>query len=164
MKPEFEKAHDDERLAAMSEPDTETYFRFFNEIGIINQLVSNRVERMLPHGLTMSQFTVLNHFSRGLPSKSPLGLANAFQVTKGAMTNTLKQLDGKGFIAIEPHESDGRSKIVSITDRGRVAHRDALAEIAKAMSAFVEIVGRDEIDNAIPMLQKVRIWLDENRT
>ena len=79
-------------------PPGEVYFRLFNEIGIINQLASNRAERAMPHGLTMSQFTVLNHFSRGLPPKPPLELANAFQVTKGAMTNTLKQLEGKGFV------------------------------------------------------------------
>lgn len=148
----------------MSEQNAESYFRFFNEIGIINQLVSNRVERVLPHGLTLSQFTVLNHFSRGLPPASPLELANAFQVTKGAMTNTLKQLEGKGFISIVPHESDGRSKIVSISDSGRAAHRQAASEMTKALHGFTEAVESSEIADALPLLQNVRIWLDENRT
>ena len=80
----------------------DVYFRFFNEIGIINQLSTNRAERAMPHGLTMSQFSLLNHFVRGRPPASPLQLANAFQVTKGAMTNTIKQLEGKGFIDINP--------------------------------------------------------------
>ena len=94
------------------------YFRFFNEVGIINQLSSTKAERVMPHGLTMSQFGVLNHFMRGLPPKPPQDLAAAFQVTKGAMTNTLKQLDSKGFVKIIPSETDGRSKIVSISEQG----------------------------------------------
>ena len=29
------------------------YFRFFNEVGIINQLSSTKAERVMPHGLNM---------------------------------------------------------------------------------------------------------------
>ena len=145
------------------QPDTAVYFRLFNEIGIINQLSSNRAERALPHGLTMSQFGVLNHFSRGLPPKSPLDLANAFQVTKGAMTNTLKQLEGKGFVDIVPHETDKRSKIVSISDAGRAAHLDAQMKLAKAFEDFTQAFKLEEISDQLPMLEKIRIWLDENR-
>ncbi len=142
----------------------DTYFRFFNEIGIINQLATNRVERVLPHGLTMSQFTLLNHFSRGLPPKSPLELANAFQVTKGAMTNTLKQLEKKGFVEIAPHESDGRSKLVSISKAGSSAHQEAAKFIAEAMADFVNTFSVSEIEAGIPVLEKIRVWLDDNRT
>lgn len=145
-------------------PDAAVYFRFFTEIGIINQLSSNRAERAMPHGLTMSQFGVLNHFSRGLPPKSPLELANAFQVTKGAMTNTLKQLEGKGFVDIVPHESDKRSKIVSLSQKGRVAHQDAQAELAKQFADLTQAFTIEEISAQLPALEKLRIWLDENRT
>ncbi|MEM9280097.1 MAG: MarR family transcriptional regulator [Pseudomonadota bacterium] len=142
---------------------SEVYFRFFNEVGIINQLSSNRAERAMPHGLTMSQFSVLNHFMRGLPPKSPLELANAFQVTKGAMTNTLKQLEGKGFVEIVPHEKDGRSKIVSISHVGRRAHKDAQEQLAHFFSDFSSQFSPEEISRLIPGLEQIRIWLDENR-
>lgn len=147
----------------MDNPDTGSYFRFFTEVGIINQLSSNRAERAMPHGLTMSQFSVLNHFVRGLPPKSPLELANAFQVTKGAMTNTLKHLENKGFVEIVPHESDGRSKIVSISVAGRNAHKDAQASLLEFFSDFSDAFGAEEIGKLIPDLEKIRIWLDENR-
>ena len=39
-------------------------FRFFNEIGIIEQLSRNAFERVMPGGMKLSQFTVLNHFVR----------------------------------------------------------------------------------------------------
>lgn len=145
------------------QPDGAVYFRLFTEIGIINQLSSNRAERAMPHGLTMSQFGVLNHFVRGLPPKSPLDLANAFQVTKGAMTNTLKQLEGKGFVDIVPHETDKRSKIVSISPKGRAAHQDAQIELAQQFKDFSEAFSVEEIAAQLPALEKLRIWLDENR-
>lgn len=141
----------------------EAYFRFFNEIGIINQLSSTRAERHMPHGLTMSQFSVLNHFSRGLPPKSPLELANAFQVTKGAMTNTLKQLERKDFIDIKPHAVDGRSKIVSISKAGLSAHRDAQMVLSQSFADFTTAFQSEEIAELLPMLERIRIWLDENR-
>ena len=140
-----------------------TYFRFFNELGIINQLAGTRAERFLPFGLTMSQFSVLNHFMRGLPPKSPLELAKAFQVTKGAMTNTVRQLETKGFVDVRPHETDGRSKIVSISDEGRTAHQTAQHALADAFSDFTDNFTMQEIGELLPALEKVRIWLDENR-
>ena len=69
-------------------PEPELLFTLFNEIGIGNQLSSTRFERALPKGLTTSQFSVLNNFVRLGGTRSPKQLANAFQVTKGAMTNT----------------------------------------------------------------------------
>lgn len=143
--------------------DEATYFTFFNEIGIINQLASNRAERAMPHGLTMSQFSVLNHFMRGRPPASPLKLANAFQVTKGAMTNTVKHLEAKGFVSVAPHETDGRSKIVSLTEKGRDAHRDAQARLIDYFADFVSAFDRKDLVNMLPKLEDIRIWLDENR-
>ena len=61
-------------------------FALFNEIAIIDQLRSTRFARTLPHGLTHSQFGVLNHFVRLEGVYSPKQLANAFQVSKAAMT------------------------------------------------------------------------------
>ena len=100
---------------------------------------------------------------RGLPPKSPQDLAAAFQVTKGAMTNTLKQLDSKGFVKITPSETDGRSKIVSISDNGRAAHVDAQAALAEVFQDFVAHFSFEDVNALIPGLEKIRIWLDENR-
>ena len=71
-------------------------FHVFNEIGIIEQLARNVFEQVLPDGLKVSQFSILNHFVRLGDDKNPVDLARAFQVTKGAMTNTLQRLEGRG--------------------------------------------------------------------
>lgn len=95
------------------------FFKVFNEIAIINQLSSTAFEKRLPDGLKVSQFGVLNHFIRVGDGSTPLQLANAFQVTKGAMTNTLKRLLGRELIKISPDPEDDRRKRVFITRKGR---------------------------------------------
>lgn len=151
-----------EKVEADHQP-VEVFFRFFLEVGIINQLSTARAERALPHGLTMSQFSVLNRFTRGFPPQSPLELANAFQVTKGAMTNTLKQLEGKGFINITPHPTDGRSKIVAMSERGKQAHLESRLSLAGFFQDFVEAFPASEVETLLPLMEKIRIWLDEHR-
>ena len=118
-------------------PDDPLVFRFFNEIGIIEQLSRARFERGLPHGLTLSQFKVLNHFARLGGERSPLSLARSFQVTKGAVTNAVQKLEGKGFVATRPDPDDGRGKLVYLTDAGprrpRRRHRHAAAVLPAAV-------------------------------
>ena len=101
-------------------------FMVLNEIGIINQLSSTRFERLLASGLTLAQFSVLNNFVRLGGTRTPAELASAFQVTKGAMTNTLKRLDASGCISIKGDPLDGRKKVVSITARGRKTRNVAI--------------------------------------
>ncbi|MCY0154387.1 hypothetical protein OEG86_21580 [Hoeflea alexandrii] len=41
--------------------DMEALFGFFNEIGIISQLSGHAFEKAMPEGMTLAQFSVLNH-------------------------------------------------------------------------------------------------------
>lgn len=138
-------------------------FRFLNEIGIIAQLSGNALERTLPNGMTIAQFSVLNHFVRLGGESTPLRLARAFQVTKGAMTNTLRHLEDKGFITVRPNEKDGRSKQVSITAAGKDAHARALKAVEPMLDELLGQFGANEMAEALPLLSRMRNWLDERR-
>ena len=138
-------------------------FTLFNEIGIISQLSSARLARMLPHGLTVAQFSVLNHLVRLEGDWSPARLAAAFQVTKGTMTSTLQRLVAKGLISLEPDPSDGRAKHVKLTEAGGVAREAALAAAGPSLGELNAALSPAEIDTLIPALQKLRIWLDNHR-
>lgn len=144
-------------------PVGSSLFRFFNEVGIIEQLARARFERIMPDGMRLAHFSVLNHFVRLGGEQSPVSLANAFQVTKGAMTNTLQRLDAKGFIQIRPDPSDGRGKLVTISEAGIHAHHNAIAALAPLMENVAHEFGLEAFDEALPFLQKVRVFLDENR-
>lgn len=138
-------------------------FRLFNEIAIIDQLGSRLFERVMPDGMTLPQFVVLNHFVRlGRPS-SPLRLARAFQVTKSAMTNTLQHLERAGFVTVEPDPTDARAKVVFITQSGRAAREAAIAALAPALARISDGLDPAEIDAALPLLRRLREQLDAER-
>jgi len=142
----------------------EQAFRFMAEIAIISQLSSAAFERLMPEGMTMAQFGVLNHLCRLGGEWTPVRLANAMQVTKAAMTNTLGHLSGKGFVAIRPDDSDGRAKLVSVTAGGRKARDETVAALAPELAALAEGVSLATLAEAIPLLERVRTFLDARRS
>lgn len=144
-------------------PDDPPVFRFFNEIGIIEQLARNAFERVMPAGLTMSQFAVLNHFARRGGAQSPLDLARAMQVSKGTMTNTLHKLEAKGLIAIAPNPADGRGKQVSLTEAGLALRQAALAALRPDLESLLAEFGERRFARATPFLAAVRDYLDRAR-
>lgn len=143
--------------------DDPLIYRFFTEIGIIEQLARNRLERELPAGMTMAQFVVLQHFARLDGEQTPLALARAMQVTKGTMTNTLQRLAAGGLIAVRPDPTDGRGKLVSLTPEGRDARDKAVARLQPVLDQVAAAIGDNPIEDAMPFLQSVREFLDKNR-
>ncbi len=129
----------------------------------MEQLVTTKLERALPGGLSKAQFGVLNHLVRLGKRESPAELASAFQVSRPTMTNTVHKLAAKGFVHIVPHETDGRSKIVLITPAGVAIRGKALAALAPLFAQIGSDLGVDIFKTAVPLLTRVRIYLDENR-
>src|SRR5258706_15521876 len=140
---------------ARDRPDVE----LFAEVGRIEQLFRNRLERALPLGLTASQFAVLNHFARSGAPAGPADLAAVFHLTKGAMTNTVQRLAAHGFVVVTGDAGDGRRKVVKLTDAGARAHASAVAAIRPPMDALRDAFPTEEIDGALPFLRALRAWL-----
>ncbi|MEZ5812103.1 MAG: MarR family transcriptional regulator [Rhizobiaceae bacterium] len=141
----------------------EDVFGFFNEIGIVAQLSGNAFERAMPEGMTLPQFALLNHMARLGDGWSPLRLARAMQVTKGAMTNTLRHLERKAMIETRPDERDGRAKKVFMTAAGHVARDECIAALTPYLQRLAADIPPAEFAAALPFLEKVRRWLDEER-
>lgn len=143
--------------------DPSRIFTYFNEINIIAQLSSNRFERALPYGLTISQFSVLNWFVRVDKAATPGRLASAFMVTRGAMTNTLKKLEQKGLVEIVPDESSGRQKIVTLSRQGAKVRNEAIVACGPLLIECLAVLSMSQIDRQLPTLQRLRKYLDANR-
>ena len=77
-------------------PDVEV----FAEIGLIDQLATAMIDRLLPAGLTSAQFSVLNHLATHGREETPTALSDRFMVTKGAMTNVLQRLESRALITV----------------------------------------------------------------
>ncbi|MGL4727455.1 MAG: MarR family winged helix-turn-helix transcriptional regulator [Bosea sp. (in: a-proteobacteria)] len=138
-------------------------FSLFNEIGIIAQLSQTIFERVMPPGMTLAQFTVLNHFVRLGGQRSPAALAAAFQVTRATMTSTLQRLGAKNLILVQPDPSDGRGKLVTLTPAGKAVREQCIAALQPEMD---RIRHHPEIVDAIatlPQLIALRRALDEAR-
>ena len=140
-----------------------TLFSFFTEIGILAQLSQTQFERLMPQGMTLAQFTVLNHCVRVADGKSPAMLARAFQVTKATMTSTLQRLEQKGLVAIHPDRDDGRSKIVHITEAGRAMREACILGIQPWAERIRTKLDEGEIADLLPRLAAVRAILDADR-
>jgi DNA-binding MarR family transcriptional regulator len=144
--------------------DASAAFQAFNEISIIAQLSGAAFERVLPEGLSLAGFGVLNHFVRlARDEERPTQLARNFQVTKGAMTNTLQRLEAAGFITLSPDPEDGRGKIARITRAGRAAREQAIARIAPVLSDLLNVFPAAEMKRVLPVLTKLRQTLDAAR-
>lgn len=134
-----------------------------NEVGIISQLASAEMLRVLERGMGVSEFSVLNHFVRLGDGKTPSWLAKAFQVTRASMTAIVGKLEAKGYVRVEVVAEDRRQKLVSITPAGRKAHARAVEAIRPASEAIVEAFGEDRLAALLPELEALRVYLDTAR-
>ncbi len=148
----------------MAKPDeTATVFRVFNEIGIISQLVKTATESTLPRKMRMSHFSVLNHFLGRPEEQSPSHLANAFQVTNAAMTNTLGKMQNWGYLTIRADPKDRRAKLVAMTAKGQAAHAEAVQQIVPAFREMLADVDISALVGIEPVLADLRKILDAAR-
>lgn len=144
--------------------DLRLAFQALSEIAIIGHLADTALAKILPEELSVASFGVLNHFARlGIEGESPSQLARAFQVTKGAMTYTLQQLEALKYVKIEADPNDARGKIVRVTKAGQRAREAAIERVNPGMTALVEAVGADAFAKALPFLVRVREVLDAGR-
>ncbi len=132
----------------------------FSEILADEQLIRNRLSRVLPKGMEISHFSVLNHLARAGGERSPAQLAKSFHVTRGAMTNTLNKLEWAGYVHIRPDWDDARRKMVAISPAGRQARDAAIAAITPMITELVREVGEDKVRTTLPVLRELRAKLE----
>lgn len=132
----------------------------FAEVFMVDQLARNMVGRVLPRGMEISHFSVLNHLAHVAEERTPAQLAATFHVTRGAMTNTLSKLVWAGHVHIRPDWDDARRKFVSISPAGRQARDAALAAFMPVIADVVRSIGVDKARAALPVLRALRHRLD----
>jgi DNA-binding MarR family transcriptional regulator len=133
----------------------------FGELFMADQLARNRISKVLPKGMELSHFSVLNHLARIGDERSPAQLARAFHVTRGAMTNTLARLEWAGHIHIRPDWEDARRKLVVISPSGRAARDSAVATVVPLIAEVAQAVGADRVRALLPVLRELRIKLED---
>ena len=143
----------------MSEPNA-LAISLISEILTADQLLRNRLTRILPNKMEISHFSVLNHLAGIGDERTPAQLAKSFHVTRGAMTNTLSKLEIAGYVHIRPDWDDARRKLVAISPAGEQARDAALAAITPLINETVADLGDDKGRAALPVLRDLRVKLE----
>ena len=137
--------------------DTNTLaIQLISELLAADQVVRNRLTQVLPKGMEISHFSVLNNLAWHGGERTPAQLAETFNVTRGAMTNTLNKLEWAGYIHVRPDWDDARRKLVGISSAGRLAHVTAVSAITPMINQVVEALGEDQARAALPILRGIR--------
>ena len=134
----------------------------FAELFMVEQLARARLSKVLPKGMELSHFSVLNHLARMQEERTPAQLAKAFHVTRGAMTNTLTKLEWAGHVHIRPDWDDARRKFVAISPAGRSARNAALQSIAPVIADLVDSLGLERVRAVLPVLRELRSELEKD--
>jgi DNA-binding MarR family transcriptional regulator len=132
----------------------------FGELFMADQLARNRISKVLPKGMELSHFSVLNHLARTAEERTPAQLARSFHVTRGAMTNTLSRLEWAGHVHIRPDWEDARQKFVAISPSGRAARDAAVAAVVPLIADVVQALGAEKVRALLPVLRELRLRLE----
>lgn len=137
-------------------------FAVLTEISIIAHLADTAFARLLPEGLTTAQFAVLNHLLR-LGVQQTIGeLASALQVSQPTMSSTVRKLEEKRLIMLEPDPQDGRVRRVCVTPAG-VAIRAQSVIALGAVQPQLKALDQEEWEALLPLLHKLRVAMDAAR-
>ena len=128
----------------------------FGEILALDQLVRNRLAKVLPKGMELSHFSVLNQLSHTKTERTPAQIAKSFRVTRGAITNTLNKLELSGYIHVRPDWDDARRKMVSISPAGIVARNNALTAVTPIINELLSEKGEERLKAIVPILRALR--------
>lgn len=79
-------------------------------------------------------------------------LAQNFHLNESTIARNLKKLEDKGFIERIP---DKRTKIIKITEKGKVTVKKVMDLDEKWDERIIEIIGKDEYNNFLNTLKKI---------
>jgi DNA-binding MarR family transcriptional regulator len=96
---------------------TDPMLRLANDVRMTAQVLSRRIRFENASEIAPHQFSVLIKVSR--TPRTPGELAELEQVSAPSMTRTVNGLVESGYLDRLPHPTDGRQRVLTLTDAGR---------------------------------------------
>lgn len=120
---------------------------------IVRRLRSERSDGSLPLS-HLSALTALNRYG----PLSPTALAHQEQIRPPTTTQVIAALEARGLVVREPHETDRRQSVITVTDAGRqvIAHDRARREawLSRSLETLTE-EERETLLNVLPLLERI---------
>lgn len=123
----------------------------------VQQILLGRLNELLrPHGLTFPRYEALMLLSFSRRGSLPMGkVGERLQVHPTSVTSIVDGLERAGLVRREPHESDRRTTLATITDEGRRRAREATATLNAAAFGTAPLAP-DELEAVSRVLERIR--------
>ncbi|MFE3836196.1 homoprotocatechuate degradation operon regulator HpaR [Pseudogemmobacter sonorensis] len=124
------------------------------------------MERLRPvlhvHDITEQQWRVVRILreERALDAST---LAEHACILAPSLTRILKTLEARGIVAMEKDDSDGRRRVVSLTEAGHRLIAEVSPQVRRINSGIEEALGRELMDDLLGKLDRLLDRLDEDR-
>jgi DNA-binding MarR family transcriptional regulator len=119
----------------------------------LNDELQRRVQAAGFDGLRFSHGFLIQHL---VEEGRPIGeLAGLMGVTQQAVSKTVRELEGLGYVERRAGDSDARVRVVTLTERGRSALETTRAQRRNVVDELREEFGEDRLDAATSLLRDV---------
>jgi DNA-binding MarR family transcriptional regulator len=138
--------------------------------GIVDRIlgISRRLQRILDetlavYGLSHGEWRVLSSLRwAGSPYRRSAGeLARIADLSTGAMTNRLDQLESQGLVRRLRDPDDRRGVLVELTDQGRALHEEAIGVQAQKERLFASTLSKREREQLNGLLRRLMLAFEE---
>lgn len=131
---------DDDLLAMLGPPGRCNGTALRKATRRLSQLYDDIIE---PSGLRSTQRSILVHIARaGSPGISEL--AASLVLDRGALTHTLRPLERDGYVQVQADPKDKRSRLVTLTQKGREKLAESTLLWAEAQRRFEVSFGGED--------------------
>jgi DNA-binding MarR family transcriptional regulator len=134
-----------------------------DRIGGLHRRINRQMDETLKgFGLHSGEWKVLGTLWRAPEGYrlSPGELAKLEELSTGAMTNRLDQLEEAGLIRRHPHPEDRRAIQVELTAKGRETWEKAVAAQAEKEADFASALTEREKEQLTKLLRKLMLWFE----
>jgi DNA-binding MarR family transcriptional regulator len=151
------------------EVDEEAVFTSLSIVEICTRTLDAASRHYDRYGLSQARFTILM-FLFNYPDErwTPASLAGVIRVKRPTCTKLLKVLERDNWISYHPDDTDGRKRLVTLSEQGRSRFPEIMLDhfdrIGRAFSAFaLRLMARKELESIAEAWESLTQFKGETR-
>ncbi len=109
-----------------------------------------------------SEMGVLIYANLAKEPVTPVTISSRFGISKPSATAILKILKEHQYIEHRPSQIDGRSYIITVTEKGRQLVETACSEYTKSIELIRAKMGNRDFTQLLELIEKANVILKEN--